>query len=288
MKLAICLYGNIGIPESASQRQGGINLLKESGKANTDPEICYQALKDYFIDKYETDIFIHSWSKNYENILKDIYNPKNYKFENQIDFSTSVKEYGISDSNQIEDWEISRFAKESYELLLPSRKSVGNIKKELNNLAFRTHSRWYSTQESVKLMSLYANLNSIEYDYVLLTRFDCLFKKPIDLSSLDKNNFYCSRRKNRDDYEMALFDFFFLSSQENIQKFSELYKNIYNYSIRPTFASMEHALTFLQKNEIKNIIDFKDGYDKAIGNVQGDKRNFKIIRKIFKKISNQL
>jgi len=287
MKLAICLFGNIGIPQSASLRQDGVKLLKESEKASTDPEICFQAIKKHFIDKYETDIFIHSWSINYENILKDIYNPKDYKFENQIDFSTSLKKYGISDSNLIDDWDVSKLAKASYELLLPSRKSVENVKKELVNLAFRTHSRWYSTQESVKLMSLYANSNSIEYDYVLLTRFDCLFKKPINLASLDSNNFYCSHRKNREDYEMALFDLFFLSSQENIQKFSQLYENIYNYSIRPTFASMEHALTFLQKNEIKNILDIKDDYEKAIGNVQADKKNFNILSKLFKKISNQ-
>jgi len=287
MKLAICLFGNIGIPQSASLRQDDVNLLKESEKANTDPEICFQAFKKHFIDKYETDIFIHSWSINYKNILKDLYNPKDYKFENQIDFSTSLKNYGISDSNLIEDWDVSKLAKTSYELLYPSRKSVENIKKELVNLAFRTHSRWYSTQESVKLMSLYANSNSIKYDYVLLTRFDCLFKKPINLSSLDSNNFYCSHRKNREDYEMALFDLFFLSSQENIQKFSQLYENIYNYSIRPTFASMEHALTFLQKKEIKNILDIKDDYEKAIGKVQADKKNFDILKKILKKISNQ-
>ena len=72
MKLAICLYGNIGIPESASQRQGGINLLKESGKANTDPEICYQALKDYFIDKYKSTRLFNLLRHNHVKYNPDI------------------------------------------------------------------------------------------------------------------------------------------------------------------------------------------------------------------------
>lgn len=263
MKLAICLFGNIGISKSASQRQKNVNLLKESDLANTDPEICYQGLETHFMENYETDIFIHTWSKKHENTLKELYNPIDSKFENQIDFTTSLEKYGINESNKIEDWDVSDMAKESYKLLLPSRGSVENIKKELIKLAFRTHSRWYSTYESVNLMSSYAKLNSINYDYVLLTRFDCLFKKSINLETLQNENFYCSLRKNRNDFGMALYDFFFLSNPKLIEEFSNLYENIYNYSIRPTFASMEHALTFLNKSKIKHILAYLDDYDKA-------------------------
>ena len=45
MKLAICLYGNVGTGQTASQRQDNINLLKESEIANTDPAICYETVK---------------------------------------------------------------------------------------------------------------------------------------------------------------------------------------------------------------------------------------------------
>ena len=80
---------------------------------------------------------------------------------------------------------------------------------------------------------------------------------------LQNENFYCSLRKNRDDFGMALYDFFFLSNPKLIEEFSNLYENIYNYSIRPPFASMEHALTFLNKSKIKHILDYLDDYDKA-------------------------
>tara|TARA_B100001758_G_C17929893_1_gene362906 strand:- start:65 stop:208 length:144 start_codon:yes stop_codon:yes gene_type:complete len=45
MKLAICLYENIGITQATSQRQDNVNLLKESEIANTDPTIYYEAIK---------------------------------------------------------------------------------------------------------------------------------------------------------------------------------------------------------------------------------------------------
>jgi len=45
MKLAICLYENVGPTQTTSQRQDNVNLLKESEIANTDPTIYYEAVK---------------------------------------------------------------------------------------------------------------------------------------------------------------------------------------------------------------------------------------------------
>ena len=50
--------------------------FEESTIADTDPEICFENIKNFFLDKYETDVFIHSWSKNYENSLKKLYDPR--------------------------------------------------------------------------------------------------------------------------------------------------------------------------------------------------------------------
>ena len=47
MKLAICLYGNIGNSVDASARSSK-NLIKESKIANTDPSICYKNIKKLF------------------------------------------------------------------------------------------------------------------------------------------------------------------------------------------------------------------------------------------------
>ena len=45
MKLAISLYGNVGISQATSQSQNNINLLKESEIANADFVICCEAIK---------------------------------------------------------------------------------------------------------------------------------------------------------------------------------------------------------------------------------------------------
>tara|TARA_B100000674_G_scaffold486429_1_gene494973 strand:- start:2474 stop:3343 length:870 start_codon:yes stop_codon:yes gene_type:complete len=285
MNLAICLYGNIGIAQSASQRNSNVNLLKESENANTDPRICYQALNKFFTKKYKTDFFIHSWSYKQEEILNKIYSPKNYLYEKQINFTAPLINYGIDERNKIEDWDVSSSAKESYQLLMPSRKSTEKIVSELKNLSFRTHSRWYSTKKVVELMSEYSKKNNEQYDFVLLTRFDCLYKKTIELEKLDNSKFYASFRKDRVDENLALYDFFFLSNQENIESFSKLYDEIYKYSIRPPFASMEHAQKIFGYSNIDHILDHRKDYDKVRSNSLKENRNiFTKVKKILKQI----
>ena len=59
MKLAVCLFGNVGISKDASERSKK-KLFEESTIADTDPEICFENIKNFFLDKYETDVlFIH-------------------------------------------------------------------------------------------------------------------------------------------------------------------------------------------------------------------------------------
>ena len=262
MKLAICLFGNVGISTDASNRNS-TNLLKESEQASTDPQICYEGIRKNFLEKYETDVFIHSWSVNYKSKLENLYKPKSFIFEKQIMFKTKLEDYGINNKKQISEWKVSSDTQKSYELLLPSRGSVENVVKDLQKLSFRAKSRWYSTKKFIELMSDYSQINHIQYDFVLLSRIDCLFQESINLSKLDKNKFYASKRIGREDENLALYDFFFLSDQKNMTKFSKLYKNISNYSIRPPFASMQHAKNEFGEKNINHILDYNIDYDKV-------------------------
>ena len=90
-------------------------------------------------------------------------------------------------------------------------------------------------KKSVDLMKEFSDISNIKYDFVLLTRIDCLFKKEIDFSNLNNNMFYTSFRKGRKDEGIALYDFFFLSSQKFIEIFEFIYSDVYQYSIRPPF-----------------------------------------------------
>ena len=59
---------------------------------NISPEIGYYYYKKNILSQNDNvDIFMHSWSVNSEDELIDIYEPKKYIFENQINFNQEVK-----------------------------------------------------------------------------------------------------------------------------------------------------------------------------------------------------
>lgn len=272
MKVAICLFGNVGIPKDASARSGS-NIVEESKNANTDPSICYKNIKKFFLDKYDTDVFIHSWSKDYEHVLNNLYKPKSSLFEDQLIFDINLEDYGIYENKKIDTWDISDIAKQSYELLLEARGNQKILIEELELLSFRSQSRWYSTKKSVDLMTDFSKNSMVNYDFVLLTRIDCLFKKEIDLSTLHNNMFYASFRTGRKDEGIALYDFFFMSNQKFIEDFSELYNDVHHYSIRPPFASMEHALNKFSENNLSHLLEYIEDYDKVRTNKKSNEFN---------------
>jgi hypothetical protein len=75
MKIALCLSGLTG---GSGGKDGVGNSL--------DIDIPYQSVKKYLLDVNDIDVFIHSWSKEFEKELIDLYKPKKQKFEKQIIF----------------------------------------------------------------------------------------------------------------------------------------------------------------------------------------------------------
>ena len=87
MRIAFCLYGLVG---SATEKYGL--------GADIDYRIGHHLNEKYIFDKNDTiDVFIHSWSTDYEKGLVDVYKPKNYIIEKQIDFKqSSVRQNSIA------------------------------------------------------------------------------------------------------------------------------------------------------------------------------------------------
>jgi|TARA_A100001011_G_scaffold396652_1_gene495071 hypothetical protein len=239
MKLAICLYGNLGHHLDPSLRKEK-TLVDESRNANKDFNNSLNNLNRLFVKNYDVDIFIHSWSESQKDKILEAYKPKSHIIEEQIVFERTLEEYGIV-GDDIKEWDISQAAKIGYELLLPSRKSVSAIKEEMSKEIFRTHSRWYSTQQSIKLKKEYEEENGFVYDFVLATRFDNVFYKFPKLEQMPTDKFYASPRTGRPDIELAFFDYWFMSNSQNMNKFGDLYNNITDYCIRPTFSCREHV-----------------------------------------------
>ena len=141
----------------------------------------YEELKKWFLDKYDCDIYIHTWydtktifktghnfslnkdykftEEDYQNIL-ELYQPKNYTFQKPIPFDVN----GI----------------------------ISKLGVKLNV----SLSSFYSLQHSFNLIKE----SGVEYDYIIRTRFDlkftdyispeCVFLKDISLLNPNQLNYF--------------------------------------------------------------------------------------------------
>jgi hypothetical protein len=76
MKIALCLHG---LFNSATDKTSfGID--------------GFNHIKTHILSKGDVDVFIHSWEVDKQDMICEMYNPKNAKFENQINFLPITKE----------------------------------------------------------------------------------------------------------------------------------------------------------------------------------------------------
>ena len=200
MRIAFCLIGIVGAVE---------------GKHGTGRPIDYR-IGHHFHDKHiftpniekgnEVDVFIHSWSMDFKDKLIEIYNPKKYLIEPQIDFKQ-------------------------------------------NNLRLNSiKSRWYSTKKSIELKSQYENENNFKYDFVIVSRFDCVFLIDLIFSNFDTNNFYASHRDDcsstycRCPIMMRFADEWFFSNSDDMNVFATLYDHWEEYGIKNPHSECVHHI----------------------------------------------
>lgn len=258
-KIALCLFGNVGNKKNSGHRSLNSNVTKESELASTNPHIAFNSIKKQIIDKYDTDVFIHSWSINHEDKLKKLYNPVASIFEKQIDFDMNLQKYGINDG-PMDTWNVPKETLFSYKALLPAHPEY---RKLLKQHSFRTQSRWYSNSKVIKLKKQYEIDNNFKYDFVITTRFDCFFKKFITIDNSTKSGFYASKREGRVDENLAFYDLFFMGDSETMDKFSTIYEHVHDYSIRPPFASRQHVERFIGKEKINFALCHSKDYYKV-------------------------
>ena len=230
-KIALCLFGGF----ASSKPQTKIKKIY-------DPFQTFKSLNNNFILKYNPDIFLHTWNTKYNDKLIKLYKPKKFIIENQKKFYVKIKDYNL---NFLEFYD-------NVENLL--NRNI-NVEDEYNNLIFRTHSRWYSQNASLKLMNNFSKIKKIKYDFVVQARFDLFFNKKLNLTKLNKKKLHLVdaqhlQKKNQ------LYDIFFVSNQKISLLFCDIFKNLKEYPIDST-----HLLPiFLKKKKIKykNSFKFKD------------------------------
>lgn len=233
MKIAVCFYGLTGSVEG-----------KNGDGKPLDPGIAAKLNIEHIISPNQADVFIHSTSVEEKQKLIDLYKPKRFKIERQVDFSSHPilqdKSFRIRLVRLI-----NRIFKPAY-----SHNESTKIRSE----SFRAYSRWYSTRETVKMAVDYANENNFTYDFIILTRLDVGFYTKFAFDECTSKSLYVS---NWNDYpnvnneyklnyknlntDFGFLDFWFVGHQHIIEPFSKLYERIDEYSRSPHRASYEHA-----------------------------------------------
>ena len=154
---------------------------------------------------------------------------------------------------------------------------------ELNRIN-NIHSRWYSFRKVIELVNHHSLKNSIDYDLVVITRFDLSVTKEIRLDTLNKNKFYTGDwvgykdcvgneipeenifNSNEKCFEYkrgfphnneGLVDFIFISNLEKMNLFSELYENIDKYIALSTSSNHKIALLRIKDELGLESLEFK-------------------------------
>lgn len=188
MKIALCFYGQ---------------------PRHIENPYTFLTHKYFILDRYETDVFVHTWisgeekefeysdwvkkqngkePKNAQDLIITKYKPKKYKFEKPIHFSLDEKTRKILKQKEEEYIKIWN----------------GSFNYSINN-ENNTLSQLYSMSESI-------NLVDDNYDWIILSRYDNYIIDIPNLYQLEKDNLYLHNK-----YPYNFTDLMIIGSQPQIK-----------------------------------------------------------------------
>jgi len=144
-----------------SGKTGGLSGKGGLGEP-VDYEYCHKLFNENIIKRNDTDVFIHSWSVEEKEKLLRLYSPVASIFEEDKDF-------GATDNLQV------------------NGKKGNNL-----TLFYFTRSKFYSTQQVLRLKKKFEEENNFIYDAVMLNRFDLLWHTPVDFSIFNMDFLYAA------------------------------------------------------------------------------------------------
>jgi len=187
MKIAFCLVGIVG----AAEHPNGVG-------SPVDYRIGHHFHKKHIFDpnsEHKIDTFIHSWSNEFKDELVNIYNPKKYIIEEQIDFLQE----SIRDNSIFSRWYSTAMAvrlKQAYE--------------EQNNFEY-DFVMLYRFDHIFQRNLLFSEFDS--NNFYVSHRDDCT---PYQCMCIGNSRFY---------------DAWFFSNSTNIDKFSTVYNELTSYKL---------------------------------------------------------
>ena len=135
------------------------------GKNDKGLPVDWQLAVDHFkeniinLQVHEVDVFFHTWSTEAELELVELYEPKKYMVQKQIDFDSLATKF--------------------------NKRVHSDVPRHFHSIM----SRWYSNEKVLRLKSDYEKEHGFKYDYVMTSRFDVAWLRPWTLASLTATAF---------------------------------------------------------------------------------------------------
>lgn len=174
----------------------------------------YRFHKKHLFDKYQPDVFIHTW-----------YNESPAEHDDVIDLYKPKKHLIQKDKEIVLPREYSRGTSERYP-------------------AYNMFSLFKSIHESNNLRFEYENENDIDYDWVFRLRFDYALNREFDLETMDNSKFHFSQEL--EDRGMVCDQFAF-SSPRNMDLYSCVFENLDRYYSMGELMVAEHMISIHMK-----------------------------------------
>lgn len=209
MKIALCLSGMFNNRADPNSGTNGYKYILET-----------------ILEKYDTDVFIHSWEPERKEELVNLYSPKMIVCENNKDFDKIARENGI---------------REEY----------------FNEEFSRTSSLFSACKVSSTLSFLYGRKEALEMCFSYPETYDCIIVARFDLGQRDKyqnRKYHVSTMNFNPHLDMSKFysamwdqlncgyaDQWFYSGEENMKLLSTIYSKTLDY-FKP-LSDYEKALT---------------------------------------------
>jgi hypothetical protein len=197
-RAALCFRGAVSVYPENIHSMGKLlkadDLYKNKNYINV--EAIHNSLKQHLIQtnsNVEFDVFLHCWNTDLQERLCSIYNPKSYLFED----------------NTIYKSEISKRAATEKHYAMPSQ--------------------FLSIKKSLELMENYKNSLGIEYDYIILFRYDVLLMKDIHLGNYDVTKYVYSNDLLFAGITKAVGDLYFISSPDHVSFLKGWYDDLLIY-----------------------------------------------------------
>ena len=155
------------------------------------------------------DVFMHQWSDVVQHNLIEHFQPKEFAFEPQGNFSPEADRLShLTDGTHMRD--------------APGREP---------QWWFNSCSQYYSIAAANQLRKNYEIKNNVHYDFVVRVRLDAYVVNPIDVSLLDTESLYTvyDRKFNIDlNRYWGICDVFAIGSGQNMDTYCSIYTNLKN------------------------------------------------------------